>query len=143
MNQPRVKVVVSLLNNGEVMFSEGHDPSGDQTFYIPLGGGLDFGETLEECAKREIKEEANIELNEVTLVNFFENHFTFNNQPGHEIIFHYFSQISAETRNEIGTEGVESDGTVFPIKWFNKTRLIENSSIIVPPQIVEPLLEML
>ena len=35
----------------DLLVFEGHDPTKGQTFYRPLGGGIDFGETAEAAVR--------------------------------------------------------------------------------------------
>ena len=42
----RTKVIISLINQGQVLLSEGYDRVRDIQFYIPVGGGVEFGERM-------------------------------------------------------------------------------------------------
>jgi ADP-ribose pyrophosphatase YjhB (NUDIX family) len=58
-----------------------------ETFYRPLGGGIEFGETAEEALRRELREELDVELGTARLIGVLENLFRFRGVPGHEIVF--------------------------------------------------------
>ncbi|MBD2774618.1 NUDIX hydrolase [Iningainema tapete] len=80
-------LVLGLIQDGERIFiSEGYDPVKQQTFYRAMGGGVDFGETSVTALKREFQEEIQAELTNIHYLGCIENIFTFNGQPGHEII---------------------------------------------------------
>ena len=68
------------------MLAQGYDPVKQQTFYRALGGSVDFGETSYDALKREFYEELQAELINIKYLGCIENLFTFNGQPGHEII---------------------------------------------------------
>jgi 8-oxo-dGTP pyrophosphatase MutT (NUDIX family) len=85
-NQIRV-LALGLIRDGDRIFiSEGYDPVKEQTFYRVLGGGVDFGETSDEALKREFQEEIQAELTNIKYLGCLENLFTFNGNPGHELL---------------------------------------------------------
>jgi 8-oxo-dGTP pyrophosphatase MutT (NUDIX family) len=85
-NQIRV-LALGLIRDGDRIFiSEGYDPVKKQTFYRVLGGGVDFGETSDEALKREFQEEIQAELTNIKYLGCLENLFTFNGNPGHELL---------------------------------------------------------
>jgi len=66
---------------------EASDSVKGETFYRPLGGGINFGESAHDAVIREIKEEIGAELAEVRQISVLENMFTYQGKPGHEIVF--------------------------------------------------------
>ncbi|KAK4430159.1 Nudix hydrolase 1 [Sesamum alatum] len=59
--RPKVAVVVFLLNGNKVLLGRRRSSVGRNTFGLP-GGHLEFGESFEECAAREVKEETGLDL---------------------------------------------------------------------------------
>ena len=57
---PRVRVAVVLVKDGEVLLVRHR--KGDRTYWLLPGGGLDYGETIPECAKRELLEETGLSI---------------------------------------------------------------------------------
>ena len=67
MNVPRVGVGVMIVQAGRVLM--GRRMSGQRPgWYGWIGGKLEFGETLQECARREAQEEAGVEVGNLRLL---------------------------------------------------------------------------
>ncbi|XP_051122406.1 nudix hydrolase 1-like [Andrographis paniculata] len=64
LQRPKVAVVVFLLKGSKVLLGRRRSPVGRDTFALP-GGHLEFGESFEECASREVKEETGLDITEI------------------------------------------------------------------------------
>lgn len=73
-------------HNNRVFLSQGYDSTKEEHFYRALGGGVEFGETSFEALQREFKEELDTEVTNIQYVTCLESIFSFNGQPGHEVI---------------------------------------------------------
>lgn len=62
--QVRVGVGVLIVRENKVLLGKRRGSHGEGT-WAPPGGHLDFGETVEECARREVLEETGIIIREV------------------------------------------------------------------------------
>jgi 8-oxo-dGTP diphosphatase len=60
-SHPRIGVGVIIVNEGCVLLGERRGAHGAGTWALP-GGHLEFGETPEQCAQREVLEETGLEL---------------------------------------------------------------------------------
>ncbi|MCH9656108.1 MAG: NUDIX domain-containing protein [Planctomycetes bacterium] len=139
----RTKVIISLINQGQVLLSEGYDRVRDIQFYIPVGGGVEFGERLEKAAKRELFEELGVKDQELKFANFHESLFEFQGIPEHEIMFHYVCHIDNSVRASLPAEGVESNGECFKIGWFTREALSAIQKKIVPPSVYNDIINEL
>ncbi|MEK6823386.1 MAG: NUDIX domain-containing protein [Nanoarchaeota archaeon] len=79
----RVRVGVILIDDGRVLVVRMHRDTGD--IYVLPGGGLDHGENIMECAVREAREEANVDIN-VERILYLKELFT-DTEHGLEIDF--------------------------------------------------------
>ncbi|MFP4226695.1 MAG: nucleotide triphosphate diphosphatase NUDT15 [Desulfobacterales bacterium] len=61
---PKVGVGVIVLRNGLVLLGKRKGAHGAGTWALP-GGHLEYGEAVEHCAKREVKEETGLAINPV------------------------------------------------------------------------------
>ena len=80
-------IAIGVIYNGErILAFEGYDPTKDQTYYRPPGGGIEFGELSVKTLEREFREEMNAELCDVDYIGTLENIFEAHNRRGHEIV---------------------------------------------------------
>lgn len=80
-------IALGLIRDSERIFlSQGYDPVKKMDFYRAMGGGVEFGETSLIALQREFQEEIQAELTNIQYLGCLENIFTYNGQPGHEII---------------------------------------------------------
>mgnify|MGYP002378809098 CR=1 FL=1 len=72
MQRPLVGVAVLVVNKtqhpGCVLVSQRLSSHGKGCFQLP-GGHLEFGESIQQCAQRELKEETNLDANHFELVH--------------------------------------------------------------------------
>lgn len=135
-------IAICLISNDDKIFvSEGRDEVKNETFYRPLGGGIEFGELAGETAIREFKEEINAEIEVLSHLHTFENIFTWNGNYGHQIVFLLsaeFKDLSFYDRDNIvcNEEGVD-----FIAKWVKKSEFIEKRKTLYPKGLSEYLLQ--
>jgi len=120
--RPGIGVGVMILNReGKVLLGKRHeDPS--KTFFkltgtwtMP-GGKLRYGESFEEGAKREVKEETGIKLNSVKVI-------AINNDINE---YAHFITISLFSDNFEGEPQVLEPDEIIEWKWWNLNELPEN-----------------
>lgn len=63
-NKPKVGIGVIVVKDGKVLLGKRKGSHGDGA-WAPPGGHLEFFETLEDCAKRETKEETGIAIKNI------------------------------------------------------------------------------
>lgn len=87
MNNIRINALSIIVHNDKILALKGFDENKHESFLRLLGGGVEFGETLEQALIREIKEELGYGIQNIKLLEVYENIFTFNSIPKHEITF--------------------------------------------------------
>lgn len=114
----RPLVICVFHRNGRILVNEAHDRTKPQTFYRPLGGGIEFGETSAQALEREIREEIGADVARLRLLGTIENIFTHLGRPGHEIVRVYDGQLVDQSLYAQETiHGAESDGQRFKAVW--------------------------
>ncbi|MFT4309077.1 MAG: nucleotide triphosphate diphosphatase NUDT15 [Candidatus Woesearchaeota archaeon] len=64
MNAPRVGVGVMIVNDNKVLLGKRKNSLGDGTWAFP-GGKLDYNESIEDCAVREVLEETGLSIKNI------------------------------------------------------------------------------
>ena len=68
-NRPKVGVGVIVIRKNKILLGKRKNSHGDGTWSFP-GGHLEFNESIENCAKREILEETGLILKDVKMETF-------------------------------------------------------------------------
>ena len=81
----RTQALARIRRADRILVERCRDEVKDETFFRLLGGTVEFGEKAAETVRRELLEELRAEAAVGPLLATFENIFTFEGQPGHEI----------------------------------------------------------
>jgi 8-oxo-dGTP pyrophosphatase MutT (NUDIX family) len=142
MKKKRIRVVVLgvFLNRGRILVFQGSDKIKNETFFRPLGGGVEFGETSENALDREIKEELGLEIKDPRYLGALENIFVYQGEPGHEIVLVYDAQFAdPKVYGKMDLRYVESDGEALRCQWL-ALEDIEKHNLRLYPQGLHQLL---
>jgi 8-oxo-dGTP pyrophosphatase MutT (NUDIX family) len=141
MNRIRPLAICLFRNNDRILVAEGYDPVKKESFYRPLGGGIEFGEYSEQTIQRELWEEIGAEVCELKYLGTLENVFVFNGTPGHEIVQVFDGSLRDSglyERTVIMGHEVDIEDT-FRAVWKRIDEFGEGKSILYPTGLLEML----
>jgi 8-oxo-dGTP pyrophosphatase MutT (NUDIX family) len=138
MNRIRPIVLCVFLNHGRILVFEGYDAIKGETFYRPLGGGIEFGESGEVAVRREIMEELHSEIESLKYLGMLENIFIHNGDQGHEIVMVYDGEAKMpEVYERAEMEVIEANGEVVRAMWKSLDEFGDGKSILYPDGLLE------
>ena len=129
-------LVLGVVRRGDdLLVLEGHDAVKGQTFYRPLGGGIEFGELSEQALHREFREELAVELTGVAPCGVLENVFEFEGRPGHEIVVLYAAEIADPSFYDRDPGLILDQGT--PVRWLPLSDVVAGRAVLYPTGLVD------
>ncbi len=143
-NRIRPLAICVFRHNDHILVAEGYDSVKQQTFYRPLGGGIEFGESSAETICRELLEEVNAEVDGKSLkyLGTLENIFTFNGMPGHEIVMIYDGAlVDSGLYGQAVMDGQEANGAGIRAMWKSLDEFRSGKLILYPPGLLDLLSE--
>lgn len=133
MNQIRPVALCICRNKDRILVFEGYDPLKGETFYRPLGGGIEFGERSEDAVRRELKEEINVDVGEIRYLGTLENIFIFNGNAYHEIVLIYDGTLTEPgLYDQSMITGKEANGDDIRAMWKSLDEFESGSTILYP-----------
>ena len=121
----------------EILVFEGYDRFKGETFYRPLGGGIQFGERSQEALRREFREEVGSELASVCYLDTLENIFVSNGRDGHEIVMVYEASLADRSFYERETFEIHEENAVFIARWMPLHRFQTDGLPLYPDGLLE------
>jgi ADP-ribose pyrophosphatase YjhB (NUDIX family) len=113
-------LALALLKNnkGQVLLHKGYDSVKNESYYRPLGGGIEFHETGEAAIVREIAEELGLKVHVHKLISTLENIFFYEGQPGHEIVMLFETEFEdARNYERAEIDIIESGKVISQAVW--------------------------
>lgn len=137
MKEPRIRVAGILIKDEKILFIE-HQKN-KQTYYLLPGGGVDYGENLQDSLKREFKEEVNLDI-EVKEMLFISESIAPNKERHIVNMFFKVEYVSGEL--SVGEEEILKGAEYLSIKEFNKEVLYPNMKKELTEYLKKPEMEI-
>ncbi len=144
MSESKIRLIALCVfaRGDRILVMEGSDPLKGETFYRPLGGGVEFGERGEETVVRELMEEIGASVREAWYLGTLENIFVYRGRPSHEVALIYDGRFEDESLYERELiEGVEADGEPIRACWKSLAEFAPGTPTpLYPPGLLDRLL---
>lgn len=123
--KPRLTAAVLVQKDNKFLLAERNKVNANGMWIIP-GGGVKFGETTEEAASREIKEETNLEVDIKKFICFKE----VINVPGkyHSIVFFY---LATPKHDHVRAGGDVSQAKYFTIDEIKELNILKSVELVL------------
>ncbi len=141
-NKVRPIAICVFRRNDDIFVFEGYDFVKNETFYRPIGGGIEFGEYSRDALVREVREEIGQDVVNLRYLGTVENVFVCNAKRGHEIVMVYeggFADAAMYARESL--EGVEDNGERFKALWMPMQHFRDGLSPLYPDGLLDLLTE--
>jgi len=141
MNDEQIRpLALGIVWRGdELLVFETRDRVTGETYYRPLGGGIEFGERGQEALRREFREELGVELASARYMAATENIFTCDGKRGHEIVLLYEATLADQSLYEQETFEVCEETETLTARWMPLREFQEGG----PPLYPDGLLKLL
>ena len=143
MKQIRCKSIVVFQHRDKFLFTDCMEESTGQAFYIPVGGGVEFGEYSVDAAKREVEEEIGEKIENVRLLTISENIFEYNKVKEHEIVFVYKADFKNEGSYSSSLKGgLNAEGKEIKLTWASLDEIKQKNIRVYPGKLMQVLEEI-
>ncbi|MDS0140306.1 NUDIX hydrolase [Amycolatopsis sp. CM201R] len=129
-------IALAVIRRGDALLVfEGHDDLKGETYYRPLGGGIEFGEGSKDALVREFGEELGAEIEVGDRLGVLENVFTWRDRPGHEIAFVFTAEfVDAGFYRRDEMKILDDPATA---RWVDLRDFRDGSKILYPTGLIE------
>ena len=113
-------LALCVFRRGDLIFvSRGHDKSKGETFYRPIGGKIEFGETARDAVAREVMEELGEAVTDIRYIGALENIFEYEGKPGHEIVMVFDGRFVDDSLNcdDVVLVGEDDGDVLYEASW--------------------------
>lgn len=118
-------VAVCVIRNGNrILVAKGLDRIKGETFFRPLGGEVEQGETPAEAVVREIREELGAGVHRLVHLGEIENVFVYEGRPGHERVSVFDAEFEDQDLYARETVPMSEVGWDGPALWLDLSRAL-------------------
>ncbi len=134
----RFRAAALFMHKGNILVHESENRNTGETWFVPPGGGVEYGESSLHALKREIKEELGWNIKDEKLIGAFESFHVINEIEEHEISFVYLAAPeNSSVFNESEFRISEDNGTRKIFTWKGIPDLAKPGSLLYPKGLLE------
>lgn len=123
---PRVRIALLMIEKDKILLVRHR--KGEKTYWLLPGGGLEYGETISECAKREALEELSLEIALGDLL--FANESIPSDKHRHVLNLYYQAKVIGG-QIKLGDEEVLAEAAWIEIDLIDELTLYPNTKEIL------------
>lgn len=113
-------------------------PAGE-SFYRPVGGGVEVGETSGETVEREFDEELSVSVTAGPVVGVIENQFRWDGTHNQEVMICRAATIDGPDAARDSFEGQDDGGVEFTATWHSPAALRRAPEPVYPTGVLDTL----
>lgn len=123
--KPRITAAVLVMHDGKFLLAERNKENYNGYWIIP-GGGVEFGETIQDAAIREIKQETNLDVDIEKQICYKE----IINVPGnyHSVVFYF---LAKPKHLDVKADDDVSKAQFFSIEEIKKMKIAESVEMVL------------
>ena len=110
MQRPKVGLGVFVLQNGKFLMGKRHGAHGQGTWGLP-GGHIEFGESFEECAAREVAEEVGVTIKNIRFLTSTND--VFEKEDKHYVTVYMIAEIDQ------GVPKIKEPDKMVALEWHS------------------------
>ncbi|XP_058091719.1 nudix hydrolase 1 isoform X3 [Magnolia sinica] len=107
---PQVGVVAFVITGKSILLGKRRSVATANNVFAPPGGHLEFGESFEECAAREVKEETGLDIEKIEFLTVTNNVFLDQPKPAHYVTVFMRSVLADPTQVPKNIEPEKCEG---------------------------------
>lgn len=129
----RPHVLGVARRDDRIFVAEVTDPTTDEAFYRPPGGGIEFGESSREAVVREYREELDLAVEPIEYLGTIENRFEWDGNLAHDLSVVHEVAFVDEVSVDESLQGIDTGGTVtYEATWEPLDELIADDRPLYP-----------
>jgi 8-oxo-dGTP pyrophosphatase MutT (NUDIX family) len=134
----RATAICLIQHADRLLVTEYYDEIKQNTYYRPLGGGIEFGEYGSDTIARELMEEIHAQVENIHYLGTLENIFTSNGQKGHQIMLVYSGDLADQSLYDVEEiKAHEDNGQEYKAVWMAADAFRQGQEILYPDGILD------
>lgn len=130
--KPRVTLICLFYWENKILVYENYDKESDEMFYRCIGGGLDFGESLEKGLRREVLEEIGYGIEQIVPIGVANEVKDWKGKRHHAVYLIYDARFSERTAYTTEPFMINDNGKDIPAQWIPLEEFRSGEKVLHP-----------